>query len=262
MSDVDPGGWVQGPDGRWYPPDAVPPGLVRRGPGGAFVLDVPIDELGEAPGDAPPDVPGVTRRRRAADRATTDVDAPAPPPGPGHPSRRRRPPMLERVGGPIRPTPTIYFGRPPGTENRRAGIAALTGALSLVLAAWVPWAVRTPDHLAHRHVGWRDANGALGPGWTALVLGLVALGLAAAALRGRHETWLRWADAATGGAALLVLAVEGTRIVRAGGTAEDVSEGLATVSPSWGLLLLAVGGAALLVAAATHRTDPPAWRRP
>lgn len=261
MSDVDPGGWVQGPDGRWYPPDAVPPGLIRRGPGGAFVLDVPVDEVaGEDRADDPvPDVPGVTRRRRATDRKPADPD---PSPGRGaHPSRRRRPPVLERVGGPIRPTPTIYFGRPPGTENRRAGVAALVGGLCLVIAAWVPWAVRTPEHLAHRHLGWRDANGDLGPGWMALALGVVALGLAAAALRGRHEPWLRWADAATGGAAVLLLAVERVRIGRAGGRAEQVSEGLATVSPSWGLLLLAVGGVALLVAAATHRTDPPAWRR-
>lgn len=251
MSDTDPGGWVRAEDGRWYPPGAVPPSILRRGPGGSFVLD-PSDPSDEEP----PEVPGVTRRRRATDRPP-DAPSSGQERGPARSGRR----VLEAVGGPIRPTSTIHFGRPPGTENRQAGAAATVATVAFALAAVVPWATRTPDHLSPTGLGWRDANGDLGPGWVALLLALAAAWLAGSALRGRTDSWLRSADAAVGGAGLVVALVEGVRILRAGGLADEASDGVAAVSPSWGLLLVLGGSAALGVAAVVHRSQPPAWRQ-
>ena len=218
--------------------DERPPApKLRRGPGGSFILeDVDqLDEAGEVDEARGEEVP--SRRRRSLERAG------------------------DAVGGPIRPQPTIYFGRPPGTENRRAGAAALVGAAALLLEAVTPWATRSPDHLDPTHLGWRDANGHLGPGWFAVVLGLAALGLAVAALRGRTDPWLRWADAGVGALTLLLLLVEGTRILQAGRTAEEVSAGDAAVEPGWGLAALLAAAVALGVAAVVHRSQPPAWRQ-
>lgn len=237
MSDVDPGGWVRADDGRWYPPDAVPPTILRRRPDGPVVLD-PTERARDD------DIPGVTRRRRASDRQAEDE------------ARR----AAAVVGGPIQPNATIHFGRPPGTENRQAGLAATVGGMLLVAAVALPWAVRSPAHLDPSRMGWRDADGALGPGWLALLIGLGALGLGVTALRGRTDPWMRGAFAAGAGAALVLAAVDGVRILRADDAAARASDGLAGVSPSWGLLSLAAGGAALGVAAVVHRAEPPAWR--
>lgn len=249
MSDTDPGGWVRAEDGRWYPPDAVPPSYLRRGPGGSFVLDPDVDPDGRID-----DEPGVSRRRRATDRP------PVPEPEPRGPraSGRR---VLDAVGGPIRPTSTIHFGRPPGTENRQAGAAATVASALFAGAVVVPWAVRTPAHLSPTGIAWRDADGGFGPGWMALVLALAAGSLAAAALRGRTDDRLRAADVAVAVLGLVVAGVEWLRIRSAGRIAGEVSDGAASVSPSWGLLLVAAASVALLVAAVVHRSRPPAWRR-
>jgi hypothetical protein len=238
VSDTDPGGWVRADDGLWYPPDAVPPAVLRRGPGGSFVLDPEA-----APDEDAVDLPGVTRRRRAADREAVVRAEP------------------EAVGGPIRPSATIQFGRPPGTENRQAGTAAAIGSGLFLLAAVVPWAMRTPSHLSPAGLGWRDANGALGPGWVAALLGLAALVLAASALGGRIDTWLRTADATVAAIGLIVGVLEAVRILRAGDQAARLSDGLAGVEPSWGLVLVIGGAVSLGVAAAVHRSEPPAWRQ-
>ncbi|MBK5222630.1 MAG: hypothetical protein JJE52_07100 [Acidimicrobiia bacterium] len=232
MSETDPGGWHQASDGRWFPPDVVlPPGLTRM-PGGSTVLEG-VEVHHE------PAVPFTRMERR---RLTTNSDD-------------------DGVGGPIHPRPTIYFGRPPGTENRRAGGAALIGALLLVLASVVPWATRHPSHLQPSAVGWSDANGAIGSGWIALAIGAVALGLAAAALMGRVDTWLRVADGVAGVVAVILALVEGVRIGRASSVVHDLTDGVVDLKPTWGLILVVAGGLSLVVAAAVHRTDVPAWRR-
>jgi hypothetical protein len=192
-----------------------------------------------------------SRRRHPARRA---LDA-------ARRGRRRADEPLESVGGPIQPTPTVYFGRPPGTENRRAGGAALVGAIALLLAAVVPWATRAPDSLGATSFGWRDPSGGFGPGVWMFVFGLIALGLAASALAGSTARILQVGDVVVGVVSLAVALVEWLRIRDAAGTVADLTDGRATLSPGWGALCAAVGGAALLVAALVHRDAPPAWRQ-
>ena len=191
---------------------------------------------------------------------------PEAPPAPGTPTSGSPPssdgpPTREQVGGPIRPTSTIYFGRPPGTENRPAGAAALAGAVLLLAGAAGPWAVREGGSGATVSFGWRDATGGLGPGWAAAALGLLAVVLAGAALAGRTERWMRIQAVVVGLLALAVAGVEGARVRSAGRVVEDLTGGEVGLGVGWGLAAVAAGGVALLVAAWLHRSQPPAWRR-
>lgn len=204
------------------------------------VVDEPID-VGED---------GASRRRHPARRA---LDAAR--------RGRRTTDEVDEVGGPIQPTPTVYFGRPPGTENRRAGGAALVGGLLLVASAFVPWATRAPESLGATSFGWRDASGAFGPGPWMLLLGLVALCLAAGALMGSPARILQVGDVVLGAIAIVVAIVEYLRVRDADGIVSDLTEGRASVSPGWGIALAVLGGVALLVAAVVHRATPPAWRQ-
>lgn len=168
---------------------------------------------------------------------------------------------LEEVGGPIQPTPTIYFGRPPGTENRRAGAASLIGGLLLLAAAFVPWATREPASLGATAFGWRDASGGYGPGPMMLLLALVGLVLAVGALMGSTHRGLQLGDVCVGMLAVLVAVVEWLRIRSASDSVSDLTDSRATLSPSWGIVLAVVGGLVFFVAAAVHRSTPPAWRQ-
>jgi hypothetical protein len=170
-------------------------------------------------------------------------------------------PGLEEVGGPIQPTPTIYFGRPPGTENRRAGAAAMVGGLLLLVAAFVPWATREPANLGSTTFGWRDASNGYGPGVWMAVLGVIAIGLAIGALTGSTHRGLQVGDVCVGVLAVLIGIVEWLRIRAAADEVADLTDGRASLSPSWGIVVAIVGGVALMIGAAVHRSTPPAWRQ-
>jgi hypothetical protein len=245
--------------------EAVTPGLMRDAEGRVVLQHVDgassrVDANdGNSPDEPPatvqdpvPTEPGeqTSRRRHPARRA---LDA-------ARRGRRRTTEPLEEVGGPIQPTPTVYFGRPPGTENRRAGAAALVGCLLLLGSSIVPWATRSPESVA-ASLGWRDASGGFGPGPWILVLGLTAGVLAVSALAGSNARALQIIDVVVGSAAIVTAVVEWRRIADADDVVSTLTDGRAGLSPGWGVVLAAVGGLALVVAAAVHRNTPPAWRQ-
>lgn len=256
-------------------PDPLPRGL-RRDDAGRVVLDDITDDHpdapevagdptdSQAPGDTEPSdataspvedrrssEPQESQRRHPARRA---LDA-------ARRGRRRGARPLEEVGGPIQPTPTVYFGRPPGTENRRAGAAALVGSGLMLVAAFVPWATRSPETLGATTLGWRDASGGWGPGVWMLLLALVGFGLAIGALTGSNAQALQIGDAALGLVVVTIAVLELLRIRDAAGQVAELSDDRASLSPSWGIACALVGGGLLVAASFLHRSTPPAWRQ-
>ncbi len=232
---------------RIDPEIVLPPLGLRRAEDGRVVLD----EL------------EVERRRADADRQDPAPSTPprpdrgAAPAGPAPGTARPN----DRVAGPIQPTPTIYFGRPPGTENRRAGAAAMVGAVFLGAAALLPWATREPATLGATTLGWRDAQGALGPAPWILLLAAVALGLSIAALSAVLHRALQVGDVLVGVTALGLSIVEWLRIGDAADLVAEITDGRGSMAPGPAILFGVVGGTAMLVAAAVHRSTAPAWRR-
>ena len=93
------------------------------------------------------------------------------------------------------------------------------------------------------------------------MLALVAGALAFAALAGSNARALQVLDVVVGSGAIVTAVVEWLRIGDADEVVSGLTDGRVGLSASWGVALALVGGSALLVAAAVHRTTPPAWRQ-
>lgn len=163
---------------------------------------------------------------------------------------------LESVGGPLRPTSEDAFGRPPGTENRRAGTAALLGAALLAAATFLPWATYRPDVVGHMVTGWRDAAGGVGDGFGLAAVAIVTAIVAERCLAGRTGLGLqRWLWAASV-AAVVVLVLSWWRVVDARDRIVGLTDGLVMVRPGWGLFVGLVGAALVALGARWCRVDP------
>lgn len=137
----------------------------------------------------------------------------------------------------------------------------MVGAVALAAAALLPWATREPATLGATTLGWRDAQGALGPAPWMLLLAAVALGLSIAALSAVLHRALQVGDVVVGASAVGLSIVEWVRIGDAAELVAEITDGRGSMAPGPAILFGVVGGTAMLVAGAVHRSTAPAWRQ-